>query len=158
MPPKENAMAIGEICSRDVFFVRRSETVALAARLMRDKHIGSLVVADEQEGRRVPVGMITDRDIAVGVVALGLDPEATLVEVAMRPEVFCIREDEGVGRAVSLMRGNAVRRLPVVNAAGALVGVLAADDLLELLGEELAGLSAAVSRGMRREHETRRAA
>jgi CBS domain-containing protein len=151
-------MAIGEICSREVFFVRRNDTVAAAARLMRDKHIGSLVVADDREGRLVPAGMITDRDIAVGVVALGLDPAATLVETAMRPELHTIREDEGVGRAVALMRAHAVRRLPVVNASGALVGLLAADDLLELLGEELAGLSAAVSRGMRRESETRRAA
>lgn len=151
-------MAIGEICSREVFFVRRGETAAVAARLMRDKHVGSLVVADEKEGRRVPVGMITDRDIAVGVVALGLNPEATPVEAAMRPEVICIREDEGVGRAVALMRRHAVRRLPVVNASGALVGLLAADDMLELLGEELAALSAAVSRGALRERETRRAA
>lgn len=151
-------MAIGEICSREVFFVGRNEPITVAARLMRDKHIGSLVVADDKDGKRVPVGMITDRDIAVGVVALGLDPAATLVEAAMRPEVFCVREDEGVGRAVTLMRNHGVRRLPVVSPAGALVGVLAADDLLELLGEELAGLSGAVSRGMRRERENRRAA
>jgi CBS domain-containing protein len=69
-----------------------------------------------------------------------------------------VREDEGLGRAVSLMRSQGVRRLPVVDASGALVGLLAADDLIELLGEELSGLGAMIARGPRREREERRAA
>lgn len=151
-------MAIGELCSREVVFVTRSESVLDAARLMREHHVGSLVVVDTAQGRRVPVGMITDRDVAVGVVALGLDPEKTLVEAAMRAEVVAIKESEGLGRAAQLMRAKGVRRLPVVDASGALVGLLAADDLLELLAEEMSGLAGMLGRGALRERTERRAA
>ena len=151
-------MAIGELCSRDVVFVGLNESCALAARLMREQHVGSLVVVREQGGRRVPAGVVTDRDLVVGVMALGLEPEKTLVEAVMRPEVAVVGEDEGVGRALALMRDKGVRRLPVVDAKGALVGLLAADDLIELFGEELSGLAAVIGKGPRREREERRAA
>jgi CBS domain-containing protein len=83
-------MRVGELCSREVVFIGRNESVADAARLMRQHHIGSLVVADKNDGRLVPGGMITDRDVAVGVVALGLDAEKTPVEAAMRAQVSCV--------------------------------------------------------------------
>lgn len=151
-------MAIGEICSRDVVFVARNETCAQAARLMREHHVGSLVVVQEDVAPRVPSGMITDRDLAVGVMALGLDAEKTLVEAVMRPDVALVRESEGVGRALALMREQGVRRLPVVDALGALAGVIAADDLIELFAEEMSSLAAMVAKGPRREREERRAA
>ena len=82
-------MAVGDVCSRDVVVVFRKDTVADACRLMREKHIGSVVVVED--GRRgAPAGMFTDRDVAIGVVALGLDPETTLVEAAMRPGVIAV--------------------------------------------------------------------
>jgi CBS domain-containing protein len=148
-------MAIGELCSRQVVFIAPGESVAQAARLMREHHIGSLVVVDRANGARRPIGMITDRDVAVGVVALGLDPEATPVEVAMRGSVAALREDEGVGRAIALMRSEGVRRLPVVDAKGALVGVFAADDVIDLLAEEMSGLADMLNRGMWRERVER---
>ncbi|HXZ48818.1 MAG TPA: CBS domain-containing protein [Usitatibacter sp.] len=150
-------MAIGELCTRDVVFVGRNDTVAEAARLMRENHIGSLVVAEGSGNVRRPAGMITDRDIAVGVVALGLDPESTTVEAAMRGRIVSVREDEGVGRAISLMRAEGVRRLPVVDASGALVGVIAADDLIDLFAEEMSGLAGMLSRGTNREAHERAA-
>jgi CBS domain-containing protein len=150
-------MEVGEICSRVVVFIGRNESVADAARLMRKHHIGSLVVADKKNGRLVPAGMITDRDVAVGVVALGLDAEKTPVEGAMKAELARVREEEDVGRALELMRAHAVRRLPVVDASGALVGLLAADDVLQLLGEQISALANVVERGVRRESAERRA-
>jgi CBS domain-containing protein len=151
-------MAVGELCSREVVFVGPNESCALAARLMREQHVGSLVVVREEGARRVPAGIVTDRDLAVGVMALGLDPEKTLVEAVMPPQLEVVREGEGVGRAIALMRAKGVRRLPVVDDAGALVGVLAADDLIELFGEELAGLAEMIGKGPRRERAQRRAA
>jgi CBS domain-containing protein len=148
---------IGEICSREVVFVARNESCAQAARLMREHHVGSLVVLRDNSVPRIPVGMITDRDLAVGVMALGLDPEKTLVEAAMRPEVATIRESEGIGRAIALMRAHGVRRLPVVDSLGALVGVIAADDLVELFAQEMSGLASLIAAGPRRERDQRRA-
>lgn len=151
-------MGIGEICSREVVFARRNESVAQAARLMRENHVGSVVVTDERNGRRYPVGIVTDRDIAVGVVALGLDPEKRNVESAMPAELVCVRETDGLGRAVALMRAQGVRRLPVVDAAGGLIGILSADDALEVLSEELYCLAGMVAAGERFEREQRKAA
>jgi CBS domain-containing protein len=151
-------MGIGEICCREVVFARRNESVAQAARLMREHHVGSVVVADERNGRRYPVGVVTDRDIAVGVVALGLDPEKRNVESAMPAELVCVRETDGLGRAVALMRAQGVRRLPVVDAAGGLIGILSADDALEVLSEELYCLAGMVAAGERFEREQRKAA
>jgi len=150
-------MTIGEICSREVVFVARSESCAQAARLMRENHVGSLVVVPQPAASGMPIGMITDRDLAVGVMALGLDPEKTLVEAVMRPRIALVRETEGLGRAVALMRAEGVRRLPVVDADGRLVGILAADDLIELFAEELSGLAAMVAKSHRLERAERRA-
>lgn len=151
-------MAIGEICSREVVFVARSESCAQAARLMRENHVGSLVVVAKVGTPLMPIGMITDRDLAVGVMALGLDPEKTLVEAVMRPRIALVRENEGLGRAIALMRAEGVRRLPVVDADGNLVGVLAADDLIELFADELSGLAAMIGKSARFERAERRAA
>ena len=150
-------MAIGEICSRDVVFIARGESCAQAARLMRENHIGSLVVVEEAAAPGVPVGMVTDRDLAVGVMALGLDPEKTMVEAVMRPRIALVRESEGLGRAIALMRAEGVRRLPVVDSSGMLVGILAADDLVELFADELSGLAAMIGKGARIERAERRA-
>jgi CBS domain-containing protein len=149
-------MAIGEICSREVVFVKRSDSVTAAAELMREHHIGSLVVVDETGGKSAPAGMFTDRDVAVGVVALGLDPAARTIGDVMGPELICVREDAGIAETVALMREKGVRRLPVVNAAGDLVGLIAADDLLQLLAEEMSGLASMISREERREKQLRR--
>lgn len=151
-------MAIGEICSREVVYVARSDSCAQAARLMRENHVGSLVVVAQAGTPVMPVGMITDRDLALGVMALGLDPEKTLVETVMRPRIALVRESEGIGRAIALMRAEGVRRLPVVDADGRLVGILAADDLIELFADELSGLAAMIGKSARLERAERRAA
>jgi CBS domain-containing protein len=148
-------MPIGEICSRDVVFIAPGESVAQAARLMREHHIGSVVVVDRTNAGLRPLGIVTDRDVAVGVVALGLDPEATPVEVAMHGSVAAVAEDTGVAEAVARMRSEGVRRLPVVDKSGRLVGLLAADDLIDLLAEEMSGLAGMLQRGVRREREER---
>ena len=151
-------MSIKEICNRNIVFARRGESIADAAKLMREHHVGSVVVVEDRGGRRLPVGMLTDRDIAIGVVALGLDPAKTPVEGAMRAELVSARENDSINRAVSLMRAQGVRRVPVVDAGGALVGLLAADDLMELFAGEMAGLAAVIGRGEQRERALRPAA
>lgn len=150
-------MAIGAICSRVVAVLQSSDNILTAARLMRDHHVGSLVVTRMQGGMNIPVGMITDRDIAVGVVALGLDPAGTAVGDVVAPEIVCVQEDAGVAEVAALMRQKGIRRLPVVNAANELVGLVTADDLLQLLGEEMSALAGMVSSEQGREKRVRSA-
>jgi CBS domain-containing protein len=99
--------------------------------------------------------MVTDRDIAVGIVAKGLDPETLSVEEVMTPELFAVQESAGVSETIELMRSRGVRRLPVCDAAGALVGLVSADDLIDLLAEELNALARMISREQRREAQAR---
>ena len=148
-------MAVGEICSREVVFVRRGESVRDAAQLMREHHVGAVVVVDEREGSRMPAGVVTDRDIAVAVVAKGLDADGVQVEDLMSGELVTAQDTEGIAECIARMRGRGVRRMPVVDARGALVGIVTADDLLDLLAEELAGLARTVVNEQRREAQAR---
>lgn len=150
-------MAIGEICNREVVTIRRKDSVTEAARAMRKHHVGSLVVVDENgKFGVVPVGIITDRDITVSVTALQLDPSTITVNEIMGETVMCVNETAGIAETVSLMRAKGVRRLPVVDEAGTLTGMVSADDLLSLLAEELSGLADATTREQRHEAQTRR--
>jgi CBS domain-containing protein len=148
-------MAVGEICSREVVFARRSESLRVAAQLMREKHVGALAVVDERNGDRIPVGIVTDRDIVIAVVAKGLDADALLVGEVMSTDLVTVRESDGVSECIARMRAKGVRRVPVVDARGALVGIVSADDFLDLLAEELSGLARMIASEQRRESQTR---
>jgi CBS domain-containing protein len=144
-------MAVGEICNREVVFARRNHSVREAAELMRQYHVGDLVIVDESNGRRIPCGIVTDRDIVVGVVAKGLDPDALRVGEVAGPELVIATETDGVSQTIELMRAKGVRRVPIVDTQGGLVGILTADDILDLVAEEMTALAKMVSREQRRE-------
>lgn len=149
-------MPVGEFCNRIVVVTTPSTVVTEAAQLMRTHHVGDLVVVEEVDGKRVPVGIVTDRDIVVEVVAAGVNPEALRVGDIMGPGVATVRESEGLYEALRYMRDKGVRRMPVVDAAGALAGILTLDDVLELLAEELTELAKLVSHERQREARIRR--
>lgn len=149
-------MNAGEICNREVVIVSRDTSLVEAARLMREHHVGSLVVVLESEGKRVPVGILTDRDIVVAVVAKELDARKLSVADAMSAGVFAVREQDGLTEVLRAMREHGVRRLPVVAASGALAGIVTIDDLLELVAEELGDFVRTVGRERLRETRTRR--
>ncbi|GBL45398.1 inosine-5'-monophosphate dehydrogenase [Sulfuriferula multivorans] len=148
-------MAIGELCNREVIIVAPETTIGEAARLMRQHHVGDVVVVTEKDGRRKPVGIVTDRDVVVEVVATGLDPATLTVGDIMVPDLATVQEKTGVFEAIRYMRDQGVRRMPVVGEDGSLVGILALDDLLELLAEELGALSRLVTREQGKEVKDR---
>lgn len=151
-------MAIGDICKRDVVVAARDITVRNAAQLMRDCHVGCVVLTEERDGRRRPCGLVTDRDIVVAVTALGLDADVIRAGDVAAKELLEIHEGAGIAETIAVMRAKGVRRLPVVDQDGYLAGIVTADDLLELLAGELTGLARMVSREQRRESSERRAA
>lgn len=144
-------MSVGEICNREVIIVNRAETVQEAAKLMRQHHVGDVVVVDDRNGARVPVGIVTDRDIVVEVVATGLDQATMTVGDIMASDLFTVKESAGVFESIQYMRRKTVRRLPIVNDGGGLVGILTLDDVLELLSEELLDISKLVKYERRKE-------
>ncbi len=150
-------MAIGEICRRDVVVAARDITVRNAAQLMRERHVGCVVLAEERDGRSRPCGIVTDRDVVVAVTALGLDADVIRAGDVAAKELLEIHEGAGIAETVAVMRTKGVRRLPVVDQDGYLVGIVTADDILELLAGELTGIASMVSREQRRESSERRA-
>jgi len=149
-------MAIGEICNREVVYVNRDVTVHAACKLMRHYHVGSLVVVDQIDGKRVPTGILTDRDIVVEIDATDLDPKVITVGDIMLPELVTVAENQGVLETIGIMRFKGVRRVPIVDAENRLIGIVTIDDLLEVLAEELTDIARIVSREQSHERQARR--
>ena len=147
-------MPISEICSRDVVILSREDPVSEAAKLMREHHVGDVVVVEERDGARFPIGIVTDRDLVVEIMATELDPKVITVGDITLEELVTVKENVGIFEAVQYMGSKTVRRLPIVDERGALVGVLSIDDLLELLAEELVAIAKLVN--YQRKKETRR--
>lgn len=148
-------MPIGEFCNRDVVFATRKNTISEAAQLMRQYHVGDLVVVDVIDGRRVPVGIVTDRDIVVEIIAKSLNINDFTVGDIMSPQLVSVQESEGVFETIELMRNKGVRRIPVVDREGGLEGIVSADDILDLLAEEMTELAKVSPREQAREAHLR---
>jgi len=139
-------MNVGQLCNRNPVTVRRSDELIKAAQLMRERHIGYLVVVDPEvvEQSLRPVGVVTDRDIVVSVVAGETDPRALRVGEVMTRQPVTIGSADPVEHALREMRRIGVRRLPVVGQRGELIGVLSLDDVLEVLAGELQNIAGSI--------------
>lgn len=139
-------MPIGEFCNREVVIVGRDASVLEAAQLMRAHHVGSVVIVDTQAGARKPVGVLTDRDIVVELVARQVAPEGVKAGDLATGTVATIGDSAGVYDTLHYMRERGFRRMPVVDAQGNLVGIVTLDDYLALLAEELNELAQLIPR------------
>ena len=139
-------MIVSQLCNRNVVTVRKSDEVVAAARLMREKHIGYLIVveADFTGATQRPVGVITDRDIVMTIVAQDASPHGLRVGDVMTPHPVVVELGDSIAEAVLEMRRIGVRRIPVVGSLGELAGVLSFDDVLDTLSSELQNLAGAV--------------
>lgn len=145
-------LTAGEICTRVVVFTDRGMMLAEAARLMRNHHVGSLVVVDERSpGERLVAGMLTDRDIATAAVGAERDPHACRVGDVMSADVVTVREQDSVLDVLAVMRRKKVRRVPVTGAQGELIGLVSVDDILAIVAEQMRALADAV--GAAQHHE-----
>ncbi len=138
-----------------VAVVEPDTSAIAAAQLMRRHHIGALVVVDAKDKSR-PVGILTDRDLVLGLMAEGLDPALFTVGDIMSVELVVANPELDAMDAVQLMRVNRLRRLILVNDAGQLAGIVTMEDVLELLTRELASLAVGVLGARDREFETRK--
>ena len=144
-------MNVGDICTREVILADRAATLQQAANLMREHHIGMLLVtADAPEGRSV-LGIVTDRDIVIEAVARGLDVTRAEVGRLTSDKLAAMPAAAAVDEAITLMKERGVRRLLVSGDDGRLHGVLSLDDVLGALGHEMAELAHAVRKGIERE-------
>lgn len=149
-------MAIGFYCNREVVITGPETTVYEAAQLMRKHHVGTLIVAEKEEALTRPLGIVTDRDLVLGVMAPGLKPELILVSDIMAEKLHTVREEESLVETIRIMRGHGIRRIPVVDRQGTLQGVVSLDDLVVLLAEEMDELSKLIANQKAREVSSRR--
>jgi signal-transduction protein with cAMP-binding, CBS, and nucleotidyltransferase domain len=133
-------MRIDEICTREVITCSRRASAADIAQLMREHHVGTLVVTQPREDGQVPVGIITDRDLVVQVLARRVAPETVAAE-DMMAEPRTLTVSDTVYDAIWQMRRHGIRRLPVVDERGTLRGIVTADDLVQYVAEELTQLA-----------------
>ena len=149
-------MTVGDICNRNVAVAPPGQTIVDAAKRMRSSHVGDLVAVETRNGRHVPVGIVTDRDIVISVVAG--DPEhlySLLVGDVMSTDLVTAREQDTIEAGLNKMQTHGVRRLPIVDGAGTLVGILTLDDVLRYLTAQQSELVALVVQEQQHERQYR---
>jgi signal-transduction protein with cAMP-binding, CBS, and nucleotidyltransferase domain len=148
-------LTAGELCTRSTVIAYRNTGLNEAARLMREQHVGNLVVVEETVAGRLTVGVLTDRDIVTAVVARDMNPSALTVGDVMSTNPITVREGDSVLDVLAVMRHKGVRRLPVTDSKGVLLGVITLDDLLGVVSEQLRGLVEAIESEQQREQRAR---
>ncbi len=148
-------MNAAEICNRVVVFATEDMSLKEAALLMRNEHVGSLVVVREADIGRVVIGMLTDRDIAVIAMAREFDPQTLRVADIMSTDLVTAHADDSVTDVLAMMRSHGVRRIPVTSDKDVLIGIVTLDDLLEVVAEEMRGFVQAIESAQKHEKRIR---
>jgi CBS domain-containing protein len=135
-------MTIAEYCNRDVAIIEPTETILAAAKVMRSQHVGDVVVVERKGGEVIPIGIITDRDIVLELVAKEVALDSVAAGDMISGGLVTARAAESLADVVNHMRHHGVRRIPVVNEQGGLEGIFCLDNLLELMAEQFHDLVA----------------
>ncbi|WJG09178.1 CBS domain-containing protein [Aliiglaciecola sp. LCG003] len=129
-------MRVGDICEKRFIYASQSESLLNVAKLMRTQHVGSVIIIDGTDGKIKPVGIITDRDLVVEVLAANIDAATLTALDIVSSDLVSISESEELRDALNHLRYFGVRRAPVVDHEGHLVGIFSIDDSLPILSEE----------------------
>lgn len=130
-------MRVGEYCNRNVVVINGNESVKNAAELMRSYHVGDLVLVEEHDSQKIPIGIVTDRDLVIEVMAAGVKPESLLVRDILTEPFRCVFENDSLFDALEIMHSPKIRRLPVINDDKTLIGIITLDDFIEILTEAM---------------------
>lgn len=148
-------MKVGEVCNRNVVIVERFTSIREVAVIMREYHVGNVIVVEDNGDHKKPVGILTDRDIVIELIAADVNLDDVSAGDVMSGELITVREEDDILTMIKKMRSGGIRRIPVVNGKGGLEGIVAVDDLLELISEQLANISELISREQEIEREHR---
>lgn len=148
-------MSVGEFCNREVVVAFTQTSLHELAQLMREHHVGCVVIVKRSADNNIPIGIITDRDIVLELIAPGIALDSITAGDLIGTELITTREIDGIWETLQRMRRHGVRRIPVVNDEDVLVGILTVDDVLESLVGELNELVQLISREQLREKTLR---
>ena len=146
---------LSAMCITPVHIATRETTIVEAARIMREGHAGALVVVDADSQPMKPIGIVTDRDIVVAIVALDLDPGVFLLDDLLNRPLVVAKADQSVREGLAIMNAKGVRRLPVVDKTGGLAGIVALDDLIAEMAKDLNQVAGVIQREITKELELR---
>jgi CBS domain-containing protein len=149
------AMSAGEYCNREVVVVEKSESIREAVNLMRSHHVGDVVVVEKRDESPVPIGVLTDRDIVLEVLAQDVDIDAVNIGDVMSDTLITIKENTKLLDALALMKDKGIRRVPVIDGQDNLVGILTVDDILELVAEQVTNITQLIANEQSRESRRR---
>ncbi len=149
-------MLLKDICTMEAVCCGRRSRALEAARLMRQHHVGDLIVVDDPEEERTPIGIVTDRDLVLEVLGNGLDPATTEVGSLLHRTLVIANESEDTAQVIDRMREHGVRRMPVVSNQGGVVGIVTLDDLLRVLVADASALLEVMAKGRRQEQRAHR--
>lgn len=144
-------MTAGEYCNREVVITEQDTSITQAAMLMREFHVGSLVVIQKQGEVNVPIGIVTDRDLVIEVIAQRVPVESVTVDDVMSRDLVKVDEQKTLIDTLQLMLKRGVRRVPIVDGQGSLQGILTADDAIELMAESMSDLAKLVNQELTQE-------
>jgi predicted transcriptional regulator len=148
-------MKVGEYCKRAVVAIASTADAAAAAKLMRTEHVGFLIVYREGDEVQRPVGVVTDRDLVLGVMARDVDPHSVTVDDVMTRQPLIANESDEFGDMLQAMRMTGVRRVPVVDVRGALTGIMAIDDAIDVITGLMCDLAGSIKSEQRQEWRAR---
>lgn len=148
-------MKVGNYCKRTVVCIDGGTDIVAAAKLMRERHVGFLVVTQEGDEIRRPVGVLTDRDVVLQVTAREVDPHSVRTEDVMARKPLIANEDDELSEVLQAMQLAGIRRVPVIDARSALSGIFAIDDAIELITGLLCNISGSIKSEQRQEWRTR---
>lgn len=148
-------MRVGEYCKRAVITVKSSSDASAAAQLMRAEHVGFLVVCRDGDELQRPIGVLTDRDLVLAVMARDVDPRAVTVGDVMTRQPLIANETDELSDMLQGMRLAGIRRVPVVDARGVLTGIMAIDDAIDLVTGLMCDIAASIKSEQRQEWRVR---
>jgi CBS domain-containing protein len=148
-------MRVGDYCKHGVVTVSGTANVAEAARTMRDEHVGFLIVVDEGDPTRRPLGVITDRDIVLQICARDVDPKSVTAADIMSRQPLVATEADDLNEVLQAMRMAGFRRIPVLSASGTLTGVMAIDDAIDIVAGLLVDICGSIRNEQRQERRVR---
>jgi CBS domain-containing protein len=149
-------MPVNEFCKLDVVCCEATTSIHEVAALMRIYHVGDVIVIGKNEQARVPIGIVTDRDIVIEAIAPQVDINILTAGDIMSSSLATVQENESLFGALRLMRTLKVRRMPVVREDGTLFGIITADDMINMLAEELSTITEVLAGQPAVESRTRR--
>lgn len=148
-------MKVGDICTREIVSTDHTATLDQAAALMREHHVGALLVTQDTPSGPMAAGVVTDRDLVVLAMARGIAPQQAVVGQLVSGRLVTVRAEASVDDAIDVMQSAGVRRVLVTSGDGQLEGIVSLDDVLEALVDQVAGLARAVRGGIAQETATR---